>query len=201
MPIKDVLMKVINLFGAPSAGKSTCMLGLTYHMKLMGLSVENTPEFFKEMIYEDSRTELFGGQLYVLGEQNRRIARLNGKNDFAITDCPLPLIGFYTPPDYVPGFNEFVKNLNNTYDNENYIIIRKHEYEHEKRIHDESSSLIIEQELPGYLTQLGLKYTIVESGDDLSQRLISDMIERNIITLEHLRKSRNSKVREQYLGE
>lgn len=196
-------MKVINLFGAPSAGKSTCMLGLTYHMKLMGLSVENTPEFIKEMIYEDRNPEdfspeRFGGQLYVLGEQNRRIARLKGQNDFAITDCPLPLIGYYTPTDYVPGFNDFVKNLSNTYDNINYLILRKHEFESEKRIHDEDKANKIETELPLYLEQMGVKFKVVESSENLVHHLIDDMIEEGMISLEHLKKSRNKKVREKY---
>ncbi|NCQ51789.1 hypothetical protein GW796_07840 [archaeon] len=192
-------MKVINLFGAPSAGKSTTMLGLTYHMKLMGLSVENTPEFFKEMIYEDSKTELFGGQLYVLGEQNRRIARLNGKNDFAVTDCPLQLIGFYTPPDYVPGFNSFVKNLNDTYNNVNYYIERNHEFENEKRVHDEAQSKNIENNLPNYLNEMGIKYKTIKSGEDLVQNLIDDLIFSNVITVENIKNSRSEKVREKYL--
>lgn len=192
-------MKVINLFGAPSAGKSTTMLGLTYHMKLMGLSVENTPEFFKEMIYEESNTELFGGQLYVLGEQNRRIARLNGKNDFVITDCPLPLIGFYTSRDYIEGFHEFIKNLNQKYDNVNYLIVRKHEFENEKRIHDETQSKELERKLPSYLDALNIKYKVIESGEDLVNNLIEDMIQESVITLDHLKSSRNQKVREKYM--
>jgi hypothetical protein len=196
-------MKVINLFGAPSAGKSTAMLGLTYHMKLMGLSVENTPEFIKEMIYEDSNpeqftTERFGGQLYVLGEQNRRIARLKGQNDFAITDCPLPLIGYYTPNDYASGFTDFVKSLNNTYDNVNYLILRKHEFENEKRIHGEEMANKIESELAPYLEKMGLKFKIVESSENLVHHLIDDMIEEGVISLDHLKKSRNKKVREKY---
>jgi hypothetical protein len=191
-------MKIINLFGAPSAGKSTTMLGLTYHMKLMGLSVENTPEFFKEMIYEDSKPNLFGGQLYVLGEQNRRIARLNGKNDFAITDCPLPLIGFYTPKDYISGFNEFVRTLNNTYDNCNYFIVRNHEFENEKRVHGETESISIEKNLPNYLDAMGVKYKSIKSGEDLVQRLIDDMIKDDVITLDQLKSSRSQKVRKKY---
>lgn len=191
-------MKIINLFGAPSAGKSTAMLGLTYQMKMMGLSVENTPEFFKEMIYEDGRAELFGGQLYVLGEQNRRIARLVGKNDFAVTDCPLPLIGFYTSEDYVPGFKEFVKNLNNKYSNINYLILRKHEFENEKRVHDEEEATKIEQDLPKYLENLGIKYKTFESSNNLVNELIEDLISTNVITKSQLINSRNPEVRSKY---
>lgn len=191
-------MKIINLFGAPSAGKSTAMLGLTYKMKMMGLSVENTPEFFKEMIYEDGRTEVFGGQLYVLGEQNRRIARLVGKNDFAVTDCPLPLIGFYTSEDYVVGFHDFVKNLNNKYDNINYLILRKHEFENEKRVHDEIQSKKIEESLPLYLDNLGIKYKILESSNNLVEDLIKDLIENKVITEKNLKNSRNPEIRNKY---
>lgn len=192
-------MKVINLFGAPSAGKSTTMLGLTYHMKLMGLSVENTPEFFKEMIYEDSNAERFGGQLYVLGEQNRRIARLMGKNDFAVTDCPLPLIGMYTAKDYIPGFHDFIKGLNDKYDNVNYMIVRKHEFEHEKRVHNEDQANQIESKLPEYLSSLKIPFRVLESGEDLVQRMIDDMIQTNVITVDHLKNSRSEKVRAKYL--
>lgn len=186
-------MKVINLYGAPSAGKSTAMLGITFKMKLMGLSVENTPEFFKEMIYEQSQADLFGGQLYVLGEQNRRIARLKDKNDFAITDCPLPLIGYYTPSDYINGFQGFLANLYDIYENYNYFIIRKHSFENEKRAHDETQSNKIEQELPKYLEKLGIKTIVLESGEDLSDRIIEDMINRGIISTEQLRNARNQK--------
>lgn len=196
----SAIMKTINLFGAPGAGKSTAMLGLTYHLKLMGLSAENTPEFFKEMLYEDSQTEKFGGQLYVLGEQNRRLARLVGKNDFAITDCPLPLIGYYTPADYVPGFTDFVKNLYNRYDNINYFIIPRHEFEAEKRIHDEQQAKAISEKLPSYLNELGIGFKIIESGEDLVTRLIEDLISEHVISPQHLQGSRSEKVRRAYGG-
>ncbi len=191
-------MKIINLFGAPSAGKSTAMLGLTYQMKMMGLSVENTPEFFKEMIYEDGKADLFGGQLYVLGEQNRRIARLVGKNDFAVTDCPLPLIGFYTSEDYVLGFKDFVKNLNDKYNNINYLILRKHEFENEKRVHGEDAAKKIEEDLPIYLNNLGINYKTFESSSNLVEDLINDLIKNNIITKDHLINSRNPDIRSKY---
>ena len=189
----------INIFGAPGAGKSTTMLGLTYHMKLMGLSVENTPEFIKEMIYEESKTELFGGQLYILGEQNRRLARLKDKNDFAVTDCPLPLIGFYTKDDYIPGFNDFVKNLYNSYNNVNYFIQRTHEFENEKRVHNEDEANQKELEIPKYLDKMNIKYKVVSSGEELVHQLIEDLIKSDVISLDHLKKSRSAKVRQKYL--
>lgn len=191
-------MKVINLFGAPGAGKSTTMLGLTYKMKMMGLSVENTPEYFKELILEEGQHAKFGGQLHVLSEQNRRLARLLGKNDFAVTDCPLPLIGFYTPGDYFNGFSDLVTQLNNQYDNVNYIIIRKHEFENEKRDHNEEQSDLIAEELPEHLRKNNIEYKVFESSEDLVERIFHDLVSERIITPNHLQKSRNGKIRERY---
>jgi hypothetical protein len=191
-------MKVINLLGAPSSGKSTTMLGLTYKMKMMGLSVENTPEFFKELILEESENAKFGGQLYILGEQNRRLARLLGKNDFAVTDCPLPLIGYYTPNDYVEGFDELVKNLHHRYNNINYFIVRTHEFENEKRNHDEYASNEIAKQLPLYLQKNSVEYKVLESSNDLVDRILSDLIKDGVISKEQLVNARNSDTREKY---
>ena len=181
-------MKVINLFGAPGAGKSTTMLDLTSDLKLMGLSVENTPEFYKELILEDSHKAEFGGQLYILGEQNRRLARLEGKNEFAVTDCPLPLIGYYTPEDYIPGFNLFVNNLYNRYDNINYFILRKHEFEKEKRIHSEEQSDNIADELLEMLDKEKIKFKVFNSCHEICALIIEDLVREKILDKIHLEK-------------
>lgn len=190
-------MKVINLFGAPGAGKSTTMLDLTSDLKLMGLSVENTPEFYKELILEDSHKAAFGGQLYILGEQNRRLARLEGKNEFAVTDCPLPLIGYYTPEDYVPGFSDFVKNLYNRYNNINYFILRKHEFEKEKRIHSEEQSDKIAEDLLQMLDEYKIPFKVFNSCHEISALIIEDMVREKILDksqLENYIKFQNEKV-------
>lgn len=181
-------MKVINLFGSPGAGKSTTMLELTKDLKIMGLSVENTPEFFKELIMEESHKAEFGGQLHILSEQNRRLARLENKNEFAVTDCPLPLIGYYTPDDYIPGFNHFVQNLYNRYDNINYFIVRKHEFEKEKRIHSEEQSENISEELLNLMDKLNIKYKKFESCPEISALIIEDMVKENLITIDQFEK-------------
>lgn len=181
-------MKVINLYGPPGAGKSTTMLDLTSDLKLMGLSVENTPEFFKELILEDSHKAAFGGQLHILSEQNRRLARLEGKNDLAVTDCPLPLIGYYTPEDYIPGFSKFVKSLYDRYDNLNYFIIRKHEFEKEKRIHTEEQSDKIAEDLLEMLDKNKIKFKIFNSCHEISALIIEDMVREKILDKSHLEK-------------
>lgn len=178
-------MKVINLYGAPGSGKSTTMLGLTYQMKMMKYNVENTPEFFKEMIYEESKVEKFGGQLLVLAEQNKRLARLIGKAEYAVSDCPLPLIAYYTPDDYVKGFKEVVKNLHESYENYNIFIERNHHFEVEKRIHDENQSLEIQSKLPSFLKDMGVDCHFMKSSDNLVEEILTHLIDNKIISNPH----------------
>lgn len=186
-------MKVINLFGAPSAGKSTTMLGLTYKMKLLKYNVENTPEFFKELIYEEGKVELFGGQLMVLAEQNKRLARLVNKADFVVTDCPLPLISYYTDNTYVNGFKDFALNLHNSYDNENFLILRNHDFEKEKRNHNESQASIIERDLPEFLDKNNIKFKVFRTNDELVEQLIQSMIDDKVIPKPQNNKMTNNK--------
>lgn len=193
-------MKVINLFGPPGAGKSTIMLGLTYELKTMGLSAENTPEFIKEMIYEESKIDVFGGQNFILGQQNRRLSRLIKSTDFVITDCPLALIASYTPADYVEGFETFALNLAKTYDNVNYFLNRNPEYEFEKenRYHDEAASDAKGLEIKNYLNTNNIQFKELTSGDNILSTIIDDLIEQNVITKEHFKKSRTPKIRKKY---
>ncbi len=181
-------MKVINLFGAPGAGKSTTMLGLTWLMKMNQLNVELTTEYFKELVMADSVSSKFGGQLSVLAEQNKRLEVLDGKNDFAVTDCPLPLIGYYTPQNYIPGFEPLVQSLFNKYDNHNYLILRKHDFEEQKRIHDDNQSKDIEAKLPEYLNKMGIQYTVLQSSHSIVEDIFNDLIENQVIQLNKKRK-------------
>jgi len=193
-------MYTINLIGAAGVGKSLNMSGLTYHMKKMGLNAENTPEFIKEMIYEESKLERFGGQLYILAEQNRRIARLQGKADFIITDCPLALIASYTKDsndNYIPGFEEMAVNLSKSYQSVNYFLRRNEEYdfENENRFHTKEQSDKKSEEIYAFLKKHDIPFTVMMAGDDVVSNIIDDLLDRNIITQEHLKKSRTPSVR------
>ena len=83
-------MKIINLIGEPSAGKSTIAAELFAKMKKAGYNVELVTEYAKDMVWEN-RNEMFSHQDYIFAKQNRRLARLNGKVDYVITDAPLIL--------------------------------------------------------------------------------------------------------------
>jgi len=86
--------KVINLIGAPGAGKSTIASRLFSDAKMAGFDVELVSEYAKELVWEE-RKETFKDELYLFAKQNHRMFRLNGKVERIITDRPLILSQFY----------------------------------------------------------------------------------------------------------
>jgi ABC-type oligopeptide transport system ATPase subunit len=123
---KEIKMLIINLWGAPGSGKSTTASGLFFLMKINKKKVELVTEFAKELVWE-KRENMFGDQVSIFSEQNRRLCRLEDHNiDFAITDSPLPLPVFYQPQNYLPSFEQMVFEQFHRYNNLNYFLKRKH---------------------------------------------------------------------------
>lgn len=178
---KKKKMKVINLFGAAGSGKSTTSAGLVYmlNLKLSGKVIEFTPEYFKELVWEDNVKEVFGRQLEVLAEQNKRLSRLEGKVDFVITDCPLPLISLYQPENFknVIGdtFTELTMKIYNNYENINYLLLRDHHFQSEGRIHNDSQAREIERKLPDYLKSHNINYQEIRTSQSPVDLIFADI--------------------------
>ena len=71
---------VVNLFGEPSAGKSTCAMDITAQLKRHGINAEYVSEFAKDKVYENNG-EVFKHQEYLFGKQSFKMGRV--KNRFA----------------------------------------------------------------------------------------------------------------------
>lgn len=81
--------KIINLFGAAGAGKSTQAMGLVTALRLAGYSAEYVAEYAKDVVYEKHLGKLEDPIIYLF-KQNRRIERVLSSNfDFIVTDSPL----------------------------------------------------------------------------------------------------------------
>ena len=91
-------MRVINLYGGPSTGKSTTRANLFGLMKAHHLKVEEAPEYAKDLTYEKNLSAL-SNQFYVTGGQSYRLTRLEGQVDWCLSDSPLPLGILYVQPD------------------------------------------------------------------------------------------------------
>jgi uridine kinase len=124
----EEIVKVINIWGGPGAGKSTTAAGLFFEMKKRQIEVELVTEYAKDMTWE-KRHNVLSDQLYILAKQNRRIQRLAGQVEWVITDSPLPLGLIYKTAGYFSSFDAFVMEVFNSYDNHNFLIGRDFEYQ------------------------------------------------------------------------
>ncbi len=85
---------IINLVGAPGAGKSTGAAYIFYKLKALGINAELITEFAKDKTWEHNETAL-SNQLYVLGKQYYRITRCADQVDVIVTDSPIILSLLY----------------------------------------------------------------------------------------------------------
>ena len=62
---------VINLFGEPSAGKSTCAMDITAQLKRHGINAEYVSEFAKDKVYENNGEVLNTRNIYLANNHSR----------------------------------------------------------------------------------------------------------------------------------
>lgn len=150
-------MKVVNLFAGPGAGKSTTAAGLFSLMKNFGIKAELVTEFAKDLTYE-GRDVALSHQLYVLGEQFHRLARLRSKVDYVITDAPLLHSVIYAEL-VVQGdrlrnaVQEAAWAAFHDFDNANFFLIRTKPYAAYGRVQTEHQARLIDADLKHFLTK------------------------------------------------
>lgn len=108
---------IINIFGAPGAGKSTTATGVFSKLKLGGFNCEYVPEVAKDFTWE-GRKETLTYQAYVHAKQLRNIERLMTKVDIIVTDSPPLLSAFYAKfygVSYPESFVRWVRDCHERY--------------------------------------------------------------------------------------
>lgn len=155
---------VVNLFGAPSAGKSTGAAYIFSKLKLAGINAELVTEFAKEKCWEDN-TEVFkpGNQIYLFGEQFYRMNRLRDKVSVIVTDSPLPLNIIYNDCDLLgEPFNEIVMRCFDSFHNFSYLVVRDKPFNPSGRRQTEAESDRIRVEIANLLDYEDIPYKIVK---------------------------------------
>lgn len=177
--IKNKKPLVINLFGAPGAGKSTGAAIVFSKLKMMGINAELVTEFAKDKTWEHNATAL-GCQEYVFGKQSYRLARCKEDVDVIITDSPLPLSILYTTNEALlvdSAFEKVVMNVFNSYHNCNYYLNRTKEYNPKGRNQTETESDAIAIRTKNLLKEKGIRH--VETTGDMEgyQKIVDDVVD------------------------
>lgn len=168
-------MKVINLFAGPGAGKSTTAAALFARMKRSGKKVELVTEYAKELTW-DRRHDVLEDSLYILAKQHRRLKRLEGQVDYAITDSPLPIsLAYGYGARGVPWFTDTVLALFHQFDNINFRLIRVKPYAKYGRSQTEEEAKELDDVISRILDNKAIPATWVvgdEHADDTIAKLI-----------------------------
>ena len=161
-------MIIVNLFGAPGAGKSTGAAYIFSKLKMAGVNAELVTEFAKDKVWEENK-EVFNNQAYIFGKQYFKITRCADKVDVIITDSPLLLSAFYNDSDILgEEFNELVAKIFNSYNSINYLV--------EGRLQTEQESNAIAEQMEELLTRYRVNYTTTKGCIDSYDRIVEEIL-------------------------
>lgn len=169
---------IVNLYGAPGAGKSTGSAYIFGQLKMNNISVELVREFVKDKIYEKSEG-VFNDQVYILGKQHFRQTNVKGNVDVIITDCPLIIQAYYTDKykfPYADELRQLVLKLYSLENNINYFVNRDKPYNPDGRFQTEADSDSISGNLKEYLDNLGIEYKEINGNITDYDSVVEDII-------------------------
>lgn len=157
---------VVNLFGAPGAGKSTGAADIFSGLKKLGVNAELVAEFAKDKTWEHNNKAL-SVQEYVFGKQSYRLARCRDDVDVIVTDSPLPLSIIYNHnPALDVNFERTVINVFDTYENINYYINRVKPYNPKGRNQTEAESDALAAPIKELLCKYNISFVEINGDDD-----------------------------------
>ena len=170
---------VVNLTGAPGAGKSTGAAIIFAELKKAGVNAELVTEFAKDKTWEHNVLAL-GCQEYVFGKQSYRLRRCRDDVDVIVTDSPLPLGLIYNNnPALDDSFTKVVMNIFNTYENINFFINRVKSYNPKGRNQTEEESNQISLRIKDLYKNLNIGYIEINGNDEGYDKAVK-------LVLEHL---------------
>ena len=164
---------VVNLTGAPGAGKSTGAAYIFTHLEQLGVNCELVGEFAKDKTWEHNMLAL-SCQEYVFGKQSYRLARCRDDVDVIITDSPLPLSIIYnTNPAIEKSFPKLVMDIFNTYENINVFLTRVKPYNPKGRNQTEQESDALSDTIKSLYETLNIDYEVVNGDSDGYQYIVN----------------------------
>lgn len=167
---------IVNLYGAPGAGKSTGAAYVFAMLKSKGINAELVTEFAKDKTWENS-IEVLKNQAYVFGEQYARIMRLVGKVDVIVTDSPILLSLVYNSTEPKESFNNYVLSLDRQLNNINYYLVRTKKYLQVGRNQSEDEASSIGSDIIKMLNTYDIRYTQLTGRIEDYDKIVDDVID------------------------
>lgn len=171
---------IVNLFGAPGAGKSTGAAYIFSQLKMRGFNAELVTEYAKDKVWE-ADPEVFKNQAYIFGKQYFRISRCSEKVDVIITDSPLFLSIMYNQESNAQyrmpkSFETFVLEVFKNYHNINYLVERNKPYNPIGRMQTEAESNSLNNKLQQLLNDYQISFQKVKGNIDNYNNIVEEII-------------------------
>ena len=150
---------IINIYGGPGSGKSTCADYIFSQLKMHNINAELITEQTKVEAYKQN-TEFFENQFYIDGCASYQIKQLFGNVDVIITDSPLRMNYLYALEHNKPKLAEAILEDLEQYKNctENFFIKRPDDFQQEGRIHSEEDSKKIDESIKNMLNEQQINF-------------------------------------------
>lgn len=176
----------VHIYGGPGSGKSTTRALVFGALKQDGYNVEESPEFAKDLTWEQ-RTKALGFQPYIFGKQTYRERRLEGEVAAVISDTSPLLSLIYSPAPRPAWWNSFTKFAIDYYRARrtlNILLERddRSVYETKGRNESEEQARLIDNDIADLLLYTGTEYKElkVSQADNAHVAEIVAMIEERI---------------------
>lgn len=169
-------MFIVNLFGVPSAGKSTGAAYIFSQLKLHGVNCELVTEFAKDKVWEENDLAI-ANPAYLFGNQYFRTSRCADKVDVIVTDSPLLLSAFYNKSDILgEEFNNLVYKVTSSYQAMNYLLERDKPYNPNGRLQTEEESNELAEPMKKLLSDYNIDYKIKKGNEDGYEEIVAEIL-------------------------
>lgn len=166
---------IVNLLAGSGAGKSTNSARLFAILKDLGIEVELSTEYVKDMVWE-GRTKIFECQPYIFGKQLYKLKRLEDCVDIIVTDSPIVLSAIYDK-EQDEDFRNFILKEFNKFDNLNYFLNRVKPFNpngrNEKTIEEAMNN---DDKLMKFLNDNNINFKVVDGNEDGCKVIIDDIL-------------------------
>lgn len=163
--------KIINLYGAPSTGKSTIAAGLYYKMKSLNYDIELVREIAKKWAYKKRKIKKTD-QIYLFNKQLNEEQDLYGTVQYLITDSPLHLASFYMEHNYKKTYltdavSDYLNEIKSSTESYNFFLEPGKKYNQNGRFETQEQSAIIDEKLRLYLFNNNVDFLAIDNVDQI----------------------------------
>lgn len=168
---------VVNLVGAPGAGKSTLAAYIFSKLKMLNVNCELITEFAKDKVWENNNTAL-ANQIYIFAKQYYRMSRCENKVDVLITDSPLILTPLYNNESHAIAstLDKLAIQVYDKYHNLTYFVKRVKKYNPAGRIQNEEQSNQKSLELKEFLNKTLVQYSEIFGDLSSADVVVNDVL-------------------------